>query len=152
MLFLQVTLLEQIGSGSWHNSHSVTGISARKYTKHFISYSMWYLLSKIILKTCVNNKISSFFYMQEFIYENDIRWFCTLVENSIHCAWIFLESHTNTKALFNFPGISDKCLGPWESLLCGHWGVLEEQPGLVCRNSETTAHMQVSDYQRFKKK
>lgn len=154
MLFLQVTLLQQIGSRSWHNSHSVTGISARKYTKHFISYSLWYLLSKIILKTCVNNKISLFLNMQEFyLCENDIKWTCTLVENSIRCAWIFLERVIwIERSLFNFLRISDKCLGPWESVLCGYWGVLEKQPGLVCRNTETSSHVHVSNYQIFKKK
>lgn len=103
-----MTLLQQIGSGSWHNSHSVTGISARKYTKHFISYSMWYLLSKIILKTCINNKISFCFNMQELIYENYIKWTCTLVENSIHCAWIFLKRVT---------WIQEDYLIPWEFLI-----------------------------------
>lgn len=87
---------------------SVTGISARKYTKHFISYSMWYLLSKIILKTCINNKISFCFNMQELIYENYIKWTCTLVENSIHCAWIFLKRVT---------WIQEDYLIPWEFLI-----------------------------------
>lgn len=82
--------------------------------------------------------------MQELIYENYIKWTCTLVENSIHCAWIFLKRVTNTRGLFNSLRISDKCLGLWESVFCGHWEVLEKQPGLVCRNTETAAHLHVS--------
>lgn len=75
-------------------------------TFHILLYVIFVI--KIILKTCINNKISFCFNMQELIYENYIKWTCTLVENSIHCAWIFLKRVT---------WIQEDYLIPWEFLI-----------------------------------